>query len=269
MSPVMHNAAFSALGLSNEFEYRACVLEGARLPDLVQSILTGQLQGANITIPYKSRIIEHVPVVSNIGFAVGSVNTLYREKGTVVGCNTDVRGFERAIEEADVSLQTKKATLIGAGGAARAVSFSLARSGLKELTIFNRSLPKARSLANLVRMRSRTEVKCHNLERIENKLAESSLLVNCTPVGMTGHSSDNTPIPAEVLSRVDIVMDLIYNPLRTQLLRKAQESGCKTINGLTMLVQQGAASFEIWTGKKAPINVMKKAVLKALKGGNS
>jgi shikimate dehydrogenase len=267
LSPVMHNAALSELGLSDEFTYEAWILESDQLPTLVESIRGGELEGANITIPYKTRVMSYIAIISDIGQAVGAVNTLYRESNDVAGCNTDVVGLTKAIEETGVILRGLSVAILGAGGAAKAVAFALVQAGVDKLFIANRSLPSAERLAKAVGRHKQTGVSFGDVTGSERRLSDSDLIVNCTPVGMKGHSINETPLEKHHLSEGQTVMDLVYNPLQTKFLKEANEMGCETIGGAGMLVHQGAASFEMWTGKAAPVEVMRKAVLRALRGG--
>jgi shikimate dehydrogenase len=264
----MHKAAFSALDLSDKFTYEAWILESDQLPTLVESIRDGKLEGANITIPYKTRIMAHIANISDIGKAVGSVNTLYRESNDVAGCNTDVVGFTKAIEEIGIILRGLRVAILGAGGAAKAVAFALAQAGVGGLYIANRSLPRAERLAKAVGQYKQTGVNFGDMTKSERELSDSDLIVNCTPVGMKGHSINETPLEKHLLSEGQVVMDLVYNPLQTKFLKEAHETGCETIGGAGMLVYQGAASFEMWTGKVAPVEVMRSAVLQILRGGS-
>jgi shikimate dehydrogenase len=134
------------------------------------------------------------------------------------------------------------------------------------LTVFNRWLSNVIGLARMMQTECQIEVDCHSLARIHEKFPESDIVVNCTPIGMKGHSIDQTPVPSSLLNRVDVAMDLVYNPIHTRFLDDAQTAGCLAITGETMLVYQGAASFEIWTGRCAPVEVMKAIVLSALTG---
>jgi shikimate dehydrogenase len=261
----MHNAALKEMNLDNEFKYEAMPLPNDALRGLVESVRKRELEGANITIPYKTKIMTYLSTVSSEGLAVGAVNTIHRENDLVIGSNTDIRGFIAAIREEGVNPRGLSAIILGAGGAAKSVAYGLAESGADRLGIFNRTEAAAEKLAQVIHRGRELEVRVGTTPTKEI-LAESELLVNCTPVGMAGHSIDESPLEQSNLSTNLIVMDLVYNPLRTKLLTHAKKVGCTTIDGVGMLVHQGATSLELWTGKTAPIEVMRAAVLQALGG---
>jgi shikimate dehydrogenase len=266
LSPIMHNAALDALDLGEKFHYDAYPLQRDELTQFVQSIRSGTLVGANITIPYKTQIMSFLSSFSPESLAVGAVNTLYRDDNQVVGCNTDVTGFREALRGNGVDVQELRATILGAGGAAKAVAYSLIEGGVKKLQILNRTPAHAQILVESLRGHKDIEIGWIQIPTSLKKLPESDLLVNCTPIGMNGHSITETPLPKTLLSEGIVVMDLIYNPKQTRLLREAERAGCKTIDGVDMLVHQGAASFELWTGERAPIEIMRNAVLETLGG---
>lgn len=260
----MQNAAISAIGLNNEFRYDLYPLPENELSTLVESIRVGTLTGANITIPYKTKIIQHINAVSDEAQKVGSVNTLYKNRNEVVGHNTDVQGFIEALREHDVNTHGSCATILGAGGAALAVAHGLAKEGISKLQILNRTLARAQHLANAIDRQWSLQVHAGGFPSTENLLEKTDILVNCTPIGMRYHSSTESPISKTTLHRDLVVMDLVYNPLRTRLLQDAQDTGCQTIDGISMLVHQGSLSLEIWTGQKGPVEVMREAVRNAL-----
>jgi shikimate dehydrogenase len=263
LSPVMHNAALAELGLDDEYNYEAMPLSSDALQGLVESISKHEIEGANITLPYKTKVMRYMSTISSEGLAVGAVNTLHRENGLVIGSNTDIRGFIEAIREKGINSRGLSATILGAGGAAKSVAYALAEAGAIKLGIFNRSLGAASRLALEISQNRPVDVRADRTPTKED-LEESDLLINCTPVGMAGHSIDESPLEQSKLSSGLVVMDLVYNPLYTRLLREAQDAGCKTIDGVGMLVYQGAVGFELWTGKLAPTVVMRDAVLQAL-----
>jgi shikimate dehydrogenase len=264
MSPVMHNAAFTAMGLEQEFRYDIHPLREEELPQFVESIRVGALSGANITIPYKTKVMKHLSEVSEVGMAVGSVNTLNRDGMRVVGYNTDVKGFNESLREHNITVHNSRATILGAGGAAKAVAFALAEAGIGRLNIINRTASNAEELAEILRNNRSLEVHVWPYHMSKNVLENSDLLINCTPIGMFGHSIDKTPLGTNVIPEDLAIIDLVYNPLRTRLLRDAEKSGCKIVDGTSMLVHQAAAALEIWTEKRAPVEVMRRALLQKL-----
>jgi shikimate dehydrogenase len=261
----MHNAAISELGLDKEYKYEAMPLPIDALQGFVESVRKREIEGANITIPYKTKVMEYLSTISPDGIAVGAVNTLHHEDDLVIGSNTDVKGFTEALREQGVNPRNIQALIIGAGGAAKSVAYGLAESGAAKIGIFNRTRVSAMKLALEIGRDRPVEVRAGIIPTKED-LLESELLVNCTPVGMAGHSVHESPLAQSMLSSNLAVMDLVYNPLRTKLLKEAQYKGCKTIDGVGMLVHQGAEGFKLWTGESAPIEVMRDAVLQALGG---
>ncbi|MFW9798970.1 MAG: shikimate dehydrogenase family protein, partial [Candidatus Thorarchaeota archaeon] len=173
LSPVMHNAALAAMDLEHEYRYEARQLLKDELPGLVESIRTGALEGANITIPYKTEVMAHLTTISEEGLVVGSVNTLYRSDGDVTGCNTDIRGFDEALRERDVDPHGLSATILGAGGAAKAVAFALAEAGVRRLDLLNRTHVKAEELATLVERGRDIEIRVGALPTSKHELQET------------------------------------------------------------------------------------------------
>ena len=268
LSPIMHNTAFKALGLNEEYHYDTRPLLREDLPDFVQSIRNGEIEGGNITIPYKTQIMSLLSSFSTESIVLGAVNTLYRDKGQVVGCNTDVVGFTQALKAKGVDVQGFRAIILGAGGAAKAVAYALIEGGVERLVVLNRTHAHAQFLVDSFHSRKNVEISWVPIPNSKEEMPESDLLVNCTPVGMSGHSPTETPLNASLFSKNMVVMDVVYNPQKTRFLEDAQRVGCKTIDGVDMLVYQGAASFELWTGEKPPVEIMRSAVLEAL-GGRS
>jgi shikimate dehydrogenase len=212
------------------------------------------------------RVIPLLDSVSAEARAVGAVNTIVRRGDSLEGHNTDVSGFLRALADLSFDFQGKRALLLGAGGAARAVAYALLISGLGDLLIYNRTLERAERLAG--DFSSLGEVRVLTGERLKEDLGECELVVNATSVGLMkeGVSLEETPLPAEFLPRKGAVVDLVYRPARTRLLREAEAAGLVTQNGLPMLVYQGADSFSLWTGLDAPAGLMRSAAQRMLAG---
>lgn len=266
LSPVMHNAALAALGLDADYHYRRMPMNSAELPSLVDAIKKQTIAGANVTIPYKSEILAYLPLVEEESRILGSVNTIYNEGDHVVGGNTDVFGFRQALREHGVNIPGLRASILGAGGAARAVAYALAEDGAERIEILYRTRPRAEELVKMLQSKFDTQVGLDCSSMADYAHLDANLVVNCTPVGMRGHSPAETPLKPSSLTEDLVVMDLVYNPLRTRLLAEAQKARCKTIGGVEMLVYQGAASLELWTGRKPSTAVMKHAVLDVLGG---
>ncbi|MHA1943818.1 MAG: shikimate dehydrogenase family protein, partial [Candidatus Thorarchaeota archaeon] len=193
-------------------------------------------------------------------------NTIYRFDGEVAGCNTDVSGFKESLREQAVSIRGVHATILGAGGAASTVAYSLVKEGASRLDILNRTQSHAETLAKRLTPGGTCEICIATMPTEEFDFGESDLIINCTPIGMSGHSVSESPLRTTSIPSDVVVMDLVYNPRRTLLLQEAEKAGCKTIDGTGMLVHQGATALEKWIGKKPPIEVMRKAVVQVLGG---
>ncbi|MGI6605908.1 MAG: shikimate dehydrogenase [Peptococcia bacterium] len=261
LSPAMYNAAFRALRMNSI--YVALPADHQRPADVVKGIRALGLRGGNVTIPLKEAIVPYLDGITEEARLIGAVNTFYWEKGTKAlwGDNTDGAGFLAAIRKVRPQvLRERSALLLGAGGAARAVAVSLALTGLKELTIINRNLEKAAALAGQV---EKLGMKVQILswpqgeeQDFKELFRECALIVNTTPLGMSPHEEAYPPIKEAWLHSGQLVVDLIYRPRETAFLRKAKAAGCLTLNGLSMLLEQGVLSFQRWAGKPAPVEIM-------------
>lgn len=268
MSAVMHNAAFRELDLDLRYELRP--VRPRELGAFVSKRLREQdVRGANVTIPHKVSVIEHLDELDQTASRIGAVNTIVNKGGRLKGYNTDGIGAMRALGEAYGSLEGSRAVLIGAGGAARAIGYSLATS-VDELAILNRTPERADDLAgDLSDLPECTAtISAYPLlrRRLEKLLEDADILINATPLGM-GPNADETPVDGDLLRPGLLVFDSVYNPPRTRLLREAEEAGARTLSGMSMLVYQGAASFELWTGREAPKGLMARAVEEELGSG--
>lgn len=258
LSPAMHNAAFEALGLN--WRYAAFPVPPELLGDAVRGLRALGIAGANVTIPHKEAVIPFLDVLSPAAKAIGAVNTVCMDGKYLLGDNTDVHGFLAALDQAEVPLHGRRALVLGAGGSARAVVYGLLLRGT-QVFIRARTPARARRLADDMR----AVVEGGQVEAVEQVPAEVDLVVNCTPVGMWPHHDGENPLPAEVrLHSGMAVMDLVYRPLETALLRQARLAGARAVSGLEMLVWQGAVAFKHWTGQEAPVEVMRQACLRAL-----
>lgn len=264
VSPAMQNAALKELGL--DYVYVPFKAPRNSLSKALHGIKSLGLEGANVTIPHKSSVIEYLDELEPTANKIGAVNTIKREEEQLKGFNTDGLGALRALKEKVDGIEDKKVLLLGAGGAARAIAFTLAEI-VNDLTISNRTASKAKKLASEIK--EKTGMKINHIPLKEKDLGKSikksEILINSTSVGMHPNKEE-TLVTSEIMHSDLTVMDIVYNPMKTRLLREAEKIGANTINGLGMLVQQGAASLEIWTNEKPPIQVMKKAARKALEG---
>jgi len=264
LSPPIHNAAFRALGLN--CAYVALRVPKQFLTDAIGGIRALNIAGFNITTPHKIGIVGLLDELDESASLVGAVNTVKNDRGKLVGFNTDGEGALRALEEKVGSVRGKEVVLLGAGGAARAIAFSLSKAGAR-LTIANRTVPRAKALASTIGQKLGMGVEVASLNRAElaGTLKNIDVLINATSVGMSP-KADQTLVSASMMHRGLVVYDIVYEPLRTKLLREARRAGGRTIDGLGMLVHQGALAFEIWTGKRAPIKVMEAAAKRELRG---
>jgi len=259
MSAVMHNAAFKKLGLP--YKYELFDVEACELDSFMGKAF--DFAGLNVTIPHKMEVIRYLDGLSREAALIGAVNTI-KTDGKKIGYNTDGMGCMKALEENGVRVKGESALVLGSGGAARAVVYQLALDGA-EISIANRTHDKALMLAKEVGEKTGAKtraVECSDAE-IKKAVGGCSILINATSVGMHPKVND-TPIKKEFLRKDLVVMDLVYNPVETRLLKESHKQGCKTIDGVGMLVHQGAESLRIWLEINPPIEVMKKAVVKGL-----
>jgi shikimate dehydrogenase len=259
LSPIMHNAAFQALGL--DYVFLAFKVKPACVEDAVNGMRALNIRGLNVTMPHKKTVMESLDRIDLSAQIINSVNTVLNKENLLFGFNTDGIGAVRALKENGVELKGHKVLLLGAGGAARAIAYAMAKEA-DELAVLNRTAKDAQALARLVEKAANKRIVAGSLEPedIDANLQDSDILINATSVGMKPRP-DETPVPIELLRSNLSVMDIVYNPLETKLARDAKALGAKVVSGVEMLIYQGAASFEIWTGKSAPVEVMRKAVL--------
>ena len=261
LSPAMHNAAFRALGL--DAEYKLFEVKPEDLESFLRGLDKNNIYGLNVTVPHKEKALKFVSLDTEFSYLekVGAINTIVNKQGIWKGFNTDIFGFERHLKES-IDPANKKVAVLGAGGAARAVSFALAKSGAKEIAIFDIEKQKAKNISSMIKVLFADFV-MDSVDSVEQlNIKDKDVLINATPVGLK--ESDSCLIKDNQLHKDLVVYDLIYNPSETKLLNLAKKSGAKTANGLGMLLYQGMKSFEIWTGKQAPQEVMQKVLLEAL-----
>jgi len=265
MSPAMHNAAFSALDL--DFVYVAFRVAAGELGRAIAGMKALEIKGLSVTIPHKVAVIPSMDRIDPLAEKIGAVNTIVNEGGALTGYNTDAMGFLRALIEHGTEPRGKKVLLLGAGGAAHAISYILTEEGA-HLVILNRKeeFSWAQDLAARLGRSYEIPVGVGELNRgaIEQAIGDSDILVNATSVGMSPNAGQS-PVPADLLCSGLLVFDAVYNPFETRLLREAKEAGAETIDGLEMLVWQGALAFEKFTGHEAPVDVMRAAALKVLR----
>ncbi len=249
LSPVMHNAAFRSMRMDAVY-FPFCVtnLEGA-----VRGIAELGFRGVSVTIPFKTAVMAHLDRVEESARAIGAVNTILNDSGSLVGFNTDWTGLVRSLGES-MEIRGRTFAVIGAGGAARAALFGLREEGGVPVVV-NRSAARGEGLAR--------EFGCPFFPLEEIGKVEADCLINTTPVGMSP-DVNGTPVGRSDVARFRWVMDIVYSPLETRLLREAREAGCRTISGLGMFVHQGGEQIRIWTGQEAPVALMRQVVLQKL-----
>lgn len=261
-SPGMHNAAFDKLGMD------ACYVPFAVSPDklgeAVKAITSLRLCGLNVTVPHKEKVIPYLDELSEAARLIGAVNTIEVRDGRLVGHNTDGRGFLRALkQDARFNPRGRSFFFTGSGGAARAVGFSLALAGAKKIVFHDVDTAKADALANDIRRRTGADAETAGPDMLAAVTNEADCLINATPLGL--RKTDPLPIGKDSILKRHLVCDLVYNPPETALLRAARARGAKRFSGLGMLLYQGVIAFEIWTGRKAPVPVMKRALTRQIR----
>ena len=263
MSPAIHNRAFAELGL--DYVYLAFQVEDVRNAVAGMRALPSW-RGMSVTIPHKVSILKYLDEVDEVDRGIGSVNTVLNDGGHLRGFGTDGPGALKALADAGVRVAGKTVTILGSGGAARAIAFSLAaRAKPAALFLLGAIQPELRALARDLARRTGVRVSWALLDpsTLAARLAESQILIHCTPIGMHPKTAE-TLVPKALLHRDLAVMDIVYNPLKTRLLADAEARGLKTIPGVEMFVNQAVLQFERWTGKKAPREAMRGVVLKHL-----
>lgn len=266
LSPAMQNAALREMGLN--WAYLAFAVAPERVGEALAGVRGLGLIGLNVTIPHKSAVIEHLDEIDDAVEALGVANTIVRrDDDSLLGHNTDGRGFLRSIEERGHTVDGRAVTLIGAGGSARSVAWACAREGATSVSIVNRTVERAEDVADLVRSTTGlARVDAIALESAEARDAVSGadVIVDCTSVGMYPRHEVEPVVPAGWLHEGQVVADLTYNPIETVLLKAARTAGAETVDGAGMLVHQGAISLQYWSGLQPPVETMRRALLAGL-----
>jgi len=266
ISPRFHQAALDSLTIGAQ--YRAYEVDPVDVGSFVASLRSDEVTGINVTVPHKEAVMPFLDEIDEWAAEAGAVNTIINRSGHLSGYNTDGYGFLRALRESgEFDPAGKTALILGAGGSARGVVQALLRADIGSLAIANRTLARAETLADLANSRG---VAAQPMSLPSSELGEAAssadLIVNCTSLGMR-HGPDQaaSPLSADEIPSTALVYDLVYNPMLTPLLRAAERAGAKTLGGISMLVYQGAASFEIWLERPAPVEVMMDAALAAMR----
>lgn len=254
LSPEMHNSAFKALGMNN------CYVPFSVSPDelayAVQSIRSLDLLGVNITVPHKENVMPLLDRIDKEAAFIGAVNTITNKEGTLTGYNTDGRGFMSSVSEQGISVEGKDIFIAGTGGACRAVSYYLSEKASR-LFLFDIDRPKAEKLANDLK-EFRDNV--YTAEDI-NEAGNAGIMINATPLGMK--ADDPSPVDPGLIKSSMVVCDLVYK--KTRLLQEAEKKGAKTIDGSGMLLWQGVLAFELWTGVRPPVDIMREVLLSKIR----
>ena len=249
LSPLMHNCAFAETGTPGVY----LAFQVDDIGAAISAVRALGLKGVSITIPHKTTVLEYLDKIDETAQKIGAVNTVVNKNGVLVGYNTDSSGALRSLKE-KTAVRGLNVAIIGAGGAARAIGYGITAEGGR-ITIINRTIKRGERLAEDLGADFQPLAKINSLD--------CRILINATSAGMFPRV-DTVPIKKELLKKGMLVMDIIYNPLKTLFLQAAQNRGCRVIDGVSMFVYQGADQFELWTGKKAPVNAMRKTVLAAL-----
>lgn len=264
MSPKMHNTVIQALGLN--YIYIPFHVLRKDLASAIVGIRSLQITGINVTIPHKIEVIPYLDEIDPLARKIGAINTIKNENGHLTARNTDGEGALVTLREAGLNPQGKTIVMLGAGGSAKAISFYLA-SLAKRLIIINRSSTHLNELIQSLQMNFKRPIEGidgRNMKSVGEVIRSADLLINTTPVGMYPQK-DELPIDPSLLHPNLFVFDIIYNPIETKLIHIAKTKGCKTLNGIKMLVNQGAIAFEWWTGIRPDKNLMENAILEELK----
>ena len=254
LSPAMHNAAFGELGL--DWVYLAFEVAPGCAAAAFAGVRALGIAGVSVTIPHKAAALAEMDEVSDVARAVGAVNTVVADDGRLVGHNTDGAGLLASLSDEGFDAAGRVCLVVGAGGAARAVVHALAAAGAAEIMVANRTRERAEQVVALAPAVARVAS--------TDEVVHADLVVNATPLGLAGSESGELPVNEALLRPGQLVVDLIPNPAVTSLMWAARAAGCNTAGGLGMLVHQGALAFELWTGRRAPLGVMRAAAVQAL-----
>jgi len=258
LSPAMHNYAFEQLGL--QYKYFAFDVEPHRIGQAIDAIRALNIVGVNVTIPFKEIVIPYLDIIDESACDIKAVNTIVNNNGCLTGYNTDGEGYVTSLElEMDINVNKMDITVIGAGGAARGIIYSLLNKNCKSVTIINRNISKARIIAEDFRDIGNISISYDEVATLQN----TDIIINTTPVGMFPNVIDLPINPSHIHSK-HIVSDIVYNPYETQLLKEARRKGAKIHNGLGMFVHQGSIAFKKWTGYNPPIDEMYQYIKKLL-----
>ena len=251
LSPLMHNAGYTAIGIDDEFIFLAARVKLEDVKIAVKAVRALGVRGMSCTTPHKVAVMKYLDKIDEVAREIGAVNTVVQDDGILKGYNTDWLGALKPIERM-TKIKGKRIGIIGAGGAARAIAYGLVKKG-GNLKIFNKNIRQAKELAK------RFACEFGNFDEL-TELKNFDIIVNATPLGMKPYENIS-PVPKETFSPNQIVMDAVYIPYKTKMLREAEKMGAKIIPGIEMFLEQGAVQFTYYTKRKAPIAAMRKALL--------
>lgn len=263
-SPIMHNAAFQKLNL--DYAYLAFEVGENELEDAILGFKALHVRGWNVSMPHKTTITQYLDHLTPVAQMCGAVNTVINDNGILTGTITDGTGYMQSLKDHHIDIIGKKMTIVGAGGAATAICMQAALDGVKEIAIFNRQdefYKRALKNVQIINERTQCHATFHDLkdeEALRKEISESVLFVNATNVGMNP-LEDQMILPSiDFLKKDMIVSDVIYMPEKTKLLTEAEKWGCQIVNGLGMMIFQGAEAFQLWTGHEMPIETVKEVL---------
>lgn len=258
ISPAMHNKGFELLGL--DYAYLAFDIGEEQLAEAVSGLKLLNARGFNLTMPDKTKMCELVDVLSPASRIMNAVNTVVNDNGILTGYTTDGSGYMQMLKDEGVKIKGKKMTLVGTGGAARAIAVQAALDGVGEIAIFNRTVERAVQLADDINQNTKCKASGYSLKdkmQLKQNLKDSLLLTNATQVGMNLRPDESIIEDLSLLHEGLVVSDIVYNPRETKLLTQAKQKGCKTVGGLHMLLWQGVHAFKLWTGADMPVQSIK------------
>lgn len=257
---VVEEAAFAAKNLN--YRYLTIKVLPEDLGKAMDSVKIFGMKGINLTMPHKIKVLPYLDELSPAAEIIGAVNTVIQKEGKLFGENTDGKGFVTALKNSGETLDKKNVTILGAGGAARAIAVECALNGAAHINIINRSIEKGEKLASLIQMKTDSSAKYLNWKNNMEIPSDTDILINATSIGFSPNVTDKPDIDYTTITPEMCVCDVIFNPAETIFLKSAAENGAKTITGLGMLVQQAALNFTLWTGVEAPVDVMEDALKK-------
>jgi len=257
---VVEEAGFAAAGLN--YRYITCKVDVENLPDAMKGMRATGMKGVNLTMPHKIAVLEHLDGVTEAARIIGAVNTVYLDGDKYIGENTDGKGFVRSVKDAGIPLDGKVITILGAGGAAKAIGVECALAGARKINIINRNCARGEELVKTISENTAAEAAFFPWEGTAELPADTEILINGTCVGLHPDVDAFPDINYDGIKPGMPVCDVVFNPAMPVFLKKAGEKGANVLTGLGMLVNQAALNFEIWTGVKAPRDVMMEALIK-------